>query len=322
MKNKKIVKILILVVLIVTLTGCTHVLKDKDNKPVRNEQTGGTLTENIICKPTDKETIKIYKENKVNIDKLPNCDNLKISGKYENLWNTFFVRPLAYIIIKVGEFVKSNAVSIVIITLVIRLALYSNTKKTLLQSENMKKAQPEIQKIEKKYEGKTDSESMQKKGQEMMMIYKKYDIKPLSGCLFAFIQLPILFAFYEAIQRVPAIFEENFLGINMGTTPGTAMSNGSWYYIIICIILIVITYLSFKTNPSMKNDKKQDKTSKKDKADINDTMAAQQKMMGPMMTVFIGFMSFTLPTAIAFYWITSSLFTIFQNLTMKRGKNA
>ena len=69
------------------------------------------------------------------------------------------------------------------------------TKKTLLQSENMKKAQPEIQRIEKKYEGKTDNESMTKKGQEMMMIYKKYEIKPLSGCLFAFIQLPILLAF-------------------------------------------------------------------------------------------------------------------------------
>ena len=172
----------------------------------------------------------------------------------------------------------------------------------------MKKAQPEIQRIEKKYEGKTDQESAQKKGMEMMQVYKKYNIKPLSGCLFAFIQLPILLAFYEAIQRVPAIFEETFIGLNMGTTPGTAISNGTWYYIIICLILIVITFLSFKTNPSTNTG--------------NDQMAASQKMMGPMMTVFIGIMSFTLPTAIAFYWITSSLFTIFQNITMKRGKQA
>ena len=188
----------------------------------------------------------------------------------------------------------------------------------------MKKAQPEIKRIEKKYEGKNDNESIQKKGQEMMMVYKKYNIKPLSGCLFAFIQLPILFAFYEAIQRVPAIFEENFLGINMGTTPGTAISNGNWLYIVICIILIIITFLSFKTNPSMNNtkDKKNDKTKDKEKEDEIDPTAMQQKMMGPMMTVFIGFMSFTLPTAIALYWITSSLFTIFQNLTMKRGKKA
>lgn len=307
MKNKKnkLVKVLIILVLLITLTGCTHVLKDKDGKPVKNPETGQTITENIICKPTDKKTIKIYEKNKVDIKKLPNCDDIKITGKYENLWNSFFVRPLAFIIIKIGNFVKSNAIAIVIITILIRLALYPNTKKTLLQSENMKKAQPEINRIEKKYEGKTDNESVTKKGQEMMMVYKKYDIKPLSGCLFAFIQLPILLAFYEAIQRVPEIFEETFLGINMGTTPGTAIANGAWQYIIICVILVAITYLSFKLNPSMAT---------------NDAMGSQQKIMGPMMTALIGVMSFTLPTAIGFYWITSSVFTIWQNLSMKRGK--
>ena len=305
MKNKKIVKILIILVLIVTLTGCTKILKDDKGKAVRNEATGQTVTENIICKPTDEKTIKIYKDNKVDIEKLPDCDKIKITGKYEHLWNTFFVRPLAFIIIKLGDIVSSAAISIVVVTLLIRLALYPNTKKTLMQSENMKKAQPEIQRIEKKYEGKTDSESMTKKGQEQMAVYRKYNIKPLSGCLFAFIQLPILLAFYEAINRVPAIFEETFLGLNMGTTPGTAIANGSWQYLIICVILIAITYLSYKLNPSMAG---------------NEGLGMQQKMMAPMMTVFIGFMSFTLPTAIGIYWITSSAFTIFQNLTMKRGK--
>ena len=43
-------------------------------------------------------------------------------------------------------------------------------------------------------------------------------------------------------------------------------------------------------------------------------------MMAPMMTGLIGIMSFTLPTAIGLYWITSSILTIGQNLSMKRGK--
>lgn len=171
---------------------------------------------------------------------------MKITGNYEGLWNTIFVRPLGFIIVKIGELVGSTAISIVIITLILRTILYPMTRKTILQSENMKKASPEIARIEKKYENKTDSESMTKKGQEMMMVYKKYDIKPLSGCLFAFIQLPILLAFWEAINRVPAIFEEQFLGLNMGTTPITGIVNGAWYYIIVCIILIAVTY--FHTN--------------------------------------------------------------------------
>lgn len=309
MKNKKILKVIIVFFLIITLTGCTKVLKDENNKPVRNESTGQTVTENIICKPTNEKSIKIYKKNKVDINKLPECKDLKVSGKYENLWNSIFVRPLAYTIIKIGKITGSTAISIIIITIIIRLALFPTMKKSLMQSENMKKANPEIKRIEKKYEGKTDNESMTKKGQEMMAVYKKYNIKPLSGCLFAFVQLPILLAFYEAIQRVPAIFEENFLGINMGTTPGTAISNGQWHYLIICVILIAITYLSYKLNPTMNSEN-------------GNNMMGNPKMMGTVMTIFIGFMSFSLPTAIGVYWIVSSLFTIFQNLNIRRMKKA
>ena len=306
-KKTKILKVLVIFMLIITLTGCTQTLKDKDGKVVQNEETGQTITENIICKPTDKDVLKIYEKNKVDIKDLPDCDDMKIVGKYENLWNTFFVRPLAFFIIKIGSLVGSPALSIVIITLIIRFALFPMTRKTLLQSENMKKAQPEINRIEKKYEGKTDNESMAKKGQEMMLVYKKYEINPLSGCLFAFIQLPILLAFWEAINRVPAIFEGTFIGLNMGTTPGSAMAAGDWYYIFVCVILIAATYFSYKLNPSMAS---------------NEQMEKQQKLMTRIMTVFIGFISFTLPTAISFYWVTSSLFTIFQNFTLKRsGKN-
>jgi len=301
--NKKILKVLVLIVLVISLTGCTQTLKDSDGKIVKNEETGQTITKNIICKPTDKETIKLYKDNKVDIDKLPDCDEMKVSGKYEGIWNTLFVRPLGYAIVKIGAVVGSTAISIVIITILIRGALFPLTKNSMMQSQKMKKARPELDRIEKKYKGKNDQESAQKKGQEMMMVYKKYGIKPLSGCLFALIQIPIIFAFWEAINRVPAIFEEDFLGLKMGTTPLIGITNGAWYYIIVCILLIAATYVSYKFNPSMA---------------MNEQMEKQQKMMTVGMTIFIGFMSFTLPTAIAFYWITTSLFTIVQNYAIGR----
>ena len=301
--NKKIFKYLIIIMLVVTLTGCAHILKDKDGKPVKNNETGQTITENILCKPTDKDTIELYKKNKVDISKLPDCNKMKVSGEYEGIWNTFFVRPLGFAIVKIAEVVKSSAISIIIIALIIRTIMFPLTKNSMMQSQNMKKARPEITRIEKKYEGKTDQESAQKKGQEMMAVYKKYGIKPLSGCLFAFIQIPILFAFYEAIIRIPSIFEESFLGLKMGATPFVAIQNGAWYYAIICVILIGVTYLSYKFNPSMA---------------ANDAMEKQQKLMTRIMTVFIGFISFTLPVAIGFYWITTSVFTIVQNYAIGR----
>ena len=303
MKKNKILKYLIIFILVITLTGCTQILKDNDGKPVKNPETGQTMTKNILCQPSEKKSIELYKKNKVDITKLPDCKKMKVSGKYEGIWNTFFVRPLGYIIVKIAEVVGSAAISIIIITLIIRGFLYPLTKNSMMQSQNMKKARPEIERIEKKYEGKTDQESSQKKGTEMMAVYKKYGIKPLSGCLFAFIQIPILFAFYEAIIRIPSIFEQSFLGLKMGETPLVAIQNGQWYYIIICVILIAVTYLSFKLNPSMATNEKMEK---------------QQKLMTKFMTVFIGFISFTLPVAIAFYWITTSVFTIVQNYIIGR----
>lgn len=266
--------------------------------------TGQSVTENILCKPTDEEMIKIYEENEKDISSLPDCDNLKLTGDYEGLWNSFFVRPLGVAIIKLGKLFNSTALALIAITLIIRLILFPLTRNTAMQSELIKKAQPELTKLEKKYEGKTDAESMQKKSQETMLIYKKYNINPISGCLFSFIQLPLLFAFLEAINRIPAIFEGEFLTLNMGLTPWIAITNGKYIYIVIPILIIATTYFSFKMNRSVASPE----------------LEKQNKMMMIFMTVFIGFMSFTLTTAIGIYWITSSAFTIFQNLLTDRSR--
>jgi len=321
------------------LTGCSKTLMDKDKKPVKYEaihlceecediclekkeeclkkceyecddfkknETGQTLTENILCKPTNKEVIKIYQKYEVNIDKLPDCSQFKLSdSKYEGLWDTIFVKPLAWLILKLGTLVNNYGLSLILISILIRLALMPITKNTALQSENIKKAQPEIKRIEKKYEGKTDQESVMKKSQETMLLYKKYNINPMSSCLFAIIQIPLLFAFIEAINRTPAIFEGRFIGFNLGMTPAIALQKGFWWYIIITLVLAVITYLSFKLNKGA--------TSSLD----------NQKQMNVMNTVFIVmivFMSFSMTTAVNLYWITSNMFTILQNiLVMKRG---
>ena len=64
-------KLLVLLLCLSLLTGCTKMLKDSDNQVVKNDVTGQTITENVICKPTDESTLKIYEEYEVNIDKLP-----------------------------------------------------------------------------------------------------------------------------------------------------------------------------------------------------------------------------------------------------------
>lgn len=304
MKKNKTLKIFIILFLLINLTGCTKILKDDKGKAVTNKLTGQSLTENILCQPTSKETIKLYEDNKINLSQLPKCENLKVfSGNYDGIWTTIFVKPLAFIIVKLGTLFKSYGLSIILITLIIRLIMYPVTKNTAMQSENMKKAKPELDFLEKKYKNKQDSDSMMLKSQEMMAIYKKYNINPMTGCLFSFIQIPLFFAFYEALNRLPAVFEGKFLGFQMGMSPLTGLSHGNYQYLIIIILVILATYLSFKLNATASMGSEQEK---------------QMKLMTNMMLIFIAIASFSISTGIAIYWITNNIFTIIQNLIVKR----
>lgn len=343
MKNRYS-KILMIALSIFLLTGCTKNLTDENKKIVRydasiicnscNEecekvkdtedydvckvecdnkctlakknQTGQNLTKNILCRPTNKDVLEIYKKYGVDVDKLATCDNFKLFSNYEGLWADLFVKPLAWLIIKVGKLFTNYGLALVLISILIRTLLMPLTKKTAMQSENIKKAQPEIDRINKKYENKLDQESQLKKSQDTLLVYQKYNINPMSSCLFALIQIPLLFAFIEAINRTPAIFEGKFLGLHLGITPWVALKNGEWWYLIVVVVLALVTYFSFKLN--------------KGAGAPSDDTQKQMDMMNNFMLIFIVYASFTMSTAICVYWISSSAFTIFQNLLVKRVK--
>ena len=304
MKNKK-TKFILLMLSILLLTGCTKNLKDSENKIVTNEKTGQSVTENIICRQTDEDMLKIYEDNNVDISKLPECKDFTPITDYEGLWTSFFVKPLAWVILKIGSLVKNNGLAIIITCLLIRCALIPVTRKTAMQSEMMKKAQPELERLEKKYAGKETTEDQQRKAQEMMMIYQKYKINPISGCLLAIIQLPLLFAFLEALNRTPAIFENKFLVFEMGTTVPKGIASGNYWYIILIILILGTTYLSFRKTLKDQSLSQQ---------------GGQMKFTLYFMLVIIAFASFSLPTALGLYWIASSTFTIVQNLLVERKK--
>ncbi|MCI8568690.1 MAG: YidC/Oxa1 family membrane protein insertase [Bacilli bacterium] len=306
MKKKSIKsKAIVIMSLLLLTTGCTKTLTDNEKKPVKNETTGQTLTENIICRPTNKKTEELYKKNKVKIEKLPECNKFKItSGKYEGLWTSFFVKPLAFFLLVLGRFIGNYGISVILISLIIRLIAFPITRKTAMQSELIKKAQPELNRIQKKYANKQDQESMIKQNQEMMAVYQKYKINPLSGCLFSFIQLPIFIAFFEAVQRTPVIFEDKFLGLQLGTTPAIGITTGTFYsYAIIMIIIAITTFFSFKMNST---------------GNMEDP---SMKMMPIMMSVMIVITAIFMPTGLGIYWVTSNLFTIVQNILVKRSKD-
>ena len=300
MKKKKLVIILLCMFV---LTGCTKILKDEDNKIVKNKETGQNITENIICKPTDEYILNIYNEHEVNLEKLPVCSEFTPLSNYEGLWTSIFVKPLAWLIIKIGLLVKNYGFALIITCFLLRLLLYPLTRKTAMQSELIKKAQPELTKLEKKYANKTSPEDQNKKAQEMMLIYQKYQINPISGCLLSFVQLPLLFAFYEAINRTPAIFEDKFLFLELGKTPWVALQNGEWYYLILVLLIFLATLFSFNKT-------------------LKDQTAQGTSMKGTIyfMLALITYSSFTMASGVGIYWVASNIFTIAQNLIVERKK--
>ena len=329
---KKSKKLLFLFILLFLVSGCTKQLKDADGKPVKSKETNQVLVENVLCKPDElkNEYIKAieekrnaykekfdagdlaknkYKENISNlldVEDLTACKDISIvEGGYETLWTSVFVKPLAWVIVNVGKLLGNNfGLSIIVVTIVIKLLLLPSSIKSLKQSENLKKAQPKLNKLEKKYAGKNDQESMMMKSNEMMAIYKEYQIKPLSGCLLVFIQLPLFLAFYEALNRLPILFEGEFLGLHMGMTPIAAINGGNYIYLVLPILVLLVTYFSMKMN----------------KNQMQGDQAKQMNTMFNIMIIMIFFTSFSMSTSIIMYWITNSLFTIVQNLLVKRSK--
>ena len=314
MKNK--VKILALVILLLLTSGCStsNYIKDEEDKIVEYEATGQMLQKDILCLPEkDGELYKLYEEYqdqlKYDFEELPSCSEYTLSSTDSSgLWEWLFVKPLAYLILKLGQVVGNLGVSLILIGLAIRLILLPFTIKSSKQTFNMRKAQPEIEKIERKYRNRTDNESLMAKSQETMMIYKKYKVNPMVGCLMAFIQIPLFFAFLQAIYRTPAIYEETLLSFDLGMTPVTGIQSGNYLYLLLLILIAISTYFSFRQTMSQTPQ-------------ANPEAAKQMKIMLYVMLVIVVYASLSLPTALAFYWIVTYAFIAIQNIIINMINN-
>lgn len=301
---------IIVAIVLVTLTGCNKTLVDGDKKRVIDEKTGQSLSANILCLPEDEEILSNYKKYEkymdVKLGDLPKCSAMKVYDKksYNGLWVQLFVRPLAWVIINLGKLLGNYGISVMVIGIIIRLIMMPFSAKTIKQQESLKKAQPELERIEKKYKDRTDQEAMMQKSQDTLAVYKKYNINPMSSCLISFIQLPLFFAFLEAINRVPAIFENNFWKFQLGTTPLVGIKEGNYYYIILIVLIVLFTALSFKMTMSQ--------------ISATTESGIQSKYMMIFMTLFIGIASIQLPSAIALYWVVTNAFNVFQTILFKK----
>ena len=114
----------------------------------------------------------------------------------------FIMNAIFELLSKIG--IENIGLCIIIFTVVVYTLMLPMTVKQQKFTRLSAVMNPEIQKIQKKYQGKNDQASMMKMQEEQKLIYEKYGTSPTGGCLGSLIQLPILFALWPIVQNVPA----------------------------------------------------------------------------------------------------------------------
>lgn len=222
--------------------------------------------------------------------------NQPITAESEGIWNTIFVYPLSWVIIKIAEiFNEGYGLSIVIVTILIRLLILPLSIKQLKSSKAMQEIQPKLQEIQKKHSSK-DANTQQKLQQETMELFQKNGVNPLAGCLPIFVQMPILIAMYHAIMRTTEISTHNFLWFELGSPD-----------YVLPILTAAFTFLQQKLMMSTNSASKQ-----------NPQMAMQMQVMLYVMPIMIGVMAFFFPAALALYWVTGNIFMVVQTLLINK----
>lgn len=139
----------------------------------------------------------------------------------ENWFSALFVWPLSWVLNHLAPIISVGG-AIAVVTAVVNGLLAVFTLKSQMGMQRMQMLQPELNKIQRKYEGRDDQASKMRMAQEQQQLMKKYDVNPGSMMLVQFIQLPIIMAMFMAIQRAEAIVNGTFLGMNLQVKPSEA----------------------------------------------------------------------------------------------------
>lgn len=213
------------------------------------------------------------------------CGRGDISPDSTSLWEQFvyfFGRMISGL-----SFGGKVGVGIILFTLLIRLLLLPIYNIQIKSSQKMQLLQPKLEELRRRYPGR-DMDSQAKMAEASQELYKKYGVNPFSGLWPVFIQMPVLFALFQAMTRIPALREGHFLWMDIAKPDP---------YFILPVLAAVFTFLASwltsKANP-VKN--------------------ATLTTMTYIMPLFILLVGLTMASGVALYWTVSNAFQVAQLL--------
>ena len=211
--------------------------------------------------------------------------------------------PLGYLLTFIYNLVGNYGISLIILTVLVKLILYPLYFKQIKSTASMSSIQPKIKAIQEKY--KNDKEKM---NEEMAKITKDENFNPMGGCLPMLIQLPIIWGLftllrnpikYIADEKMIFAVHQSFLWIKDLGQPDL------W---ILPIAAAVSTYISFAMTQQLTGQ--------------NEIMGGQGKSMNMMMKYFfplsILWLARAYPAGLAIYWAGGQFIQIFFNIRMNK----
>ncbi|MFV0393310.1 MAG: YidC/Oxa1 family membrane protein insertase [Coprobacillaceae bacterium] len=267
-RTKKILKVLGLVAVIFVLTGCTANLED-----------GKLIAERAINESTPW--------------------NLDVG-----IFDFIFVFPIAKGILFATKYLGNVALGVIVITIVINLITLPIMIKSTISTQKMQLLQPEIERIQKKYQGRKDQTSQMRMNNEVQNLYKKNNVS-MFGSFTTFLTLPIMFAMWQAVQRIEILYTGTFLGFKLGDSLMSLVEKIDIPAIILLLLVGATQFLGMEiTNIMAKRNPKFKQTAQ---------MKSMRKMNYFMILMIIWF-ALSQPSAMSFYWITTNLVSVARTI--------
>ncbi len=226
-----------------------------------------------------------------------------------------FALGIGFLLSFVYGYVPSYGASIAILTVIINIIIFPLTLRQTRSTKRMQDVQPELKRLQKKH--KDNKEELNK---EIAAFYKEKGINPLGCVVPLLVQMPVWFALFRVL-REPLLFipkseslfldlenNVNILFFNMDLQiPASEISNWIERVPYIIVILMVVATALFQQKQITKKQGKSD-----------NPQAQQMQMIGKVMPVFFGFISWTLPSGLVIYFLTGNIFRIGQQALIIR----
>lgn len=258
----------------------------------------------FYCGPQLKSYLKSYYNGSDNAWGLRNTElDRVLEGGSAISWLENILKWCLKMIHKV---VPNYGICIIILTILLKFALWPLTKKSTESTSKMSQLQPLVQEVQKKY-----PDNPQKQNLEMQALYKKYGVSPLGGCLPMLIQFPILIAFYGLLNKhfelrgamfIPGWIPDLSLPDVVATLGFRIPLLGNEIHLMPLIYTVSMIYSMKISQTSQPNSQQQ----------------SSMKFMTYGMPIMFFFILYSAPSGLFVYWTCQNILTILQQITSNK----